>query len=42
MQPVYMAASLPNTFQFPEDSIRSHLLTEAVLPSCREFESLSP
>jgi hypothetical protein len=37
MQPVYMAVSLPYTFQFPEDSILSRLLSEAVLPSCREL-----
>ena len=37
MQPVYMAVSLPYTFQFPQDSILSRLLSEAVLPSCREF-----
>ncbi len=37
MQPIYMAVSLPDTFQFPEQSIRARLLTEAVLPCCREF-----
>jgi hypothetical protein len=37
MQPVYMAVSLPDTFQFPEDSVRGRLLAEAVLPACREF-----
>ena len=37
MQPVYMAVSLPDTFQYPEDSIRGRLIAEAVLPSCREF-----
>ena len=37
MQPVYMAVSLPDTFQFPEDSVRARLLAEAVVPSCREF-----
>ena len=37
MQPVYMAVSLPDTFQYPEDSIRARLLAEAVLPACREF-----
>jgi hypothetical protein len=37
MKPVYMAVSLPDTFQFPEDSIRGKLLKEAVLPACREF-----
>jgi hypothetical protein len=37
MHPVYMACSLPDTFQFPEESARSTLLAEAVVPSCREL-----
>ena len=37
MQPIYMAVSLPDTFQFPEQSVRGRLLAEAILPSCREF-----
>jgi hypothetical protein len=37
MRPVYMAVSLPDTFQFPEESVRARLLAEAVLPACREF-----
>jgi hypothetical protein len=37
MKPVYMAVSLPDTFQFPEDSVRGRLLDGAVLPACREF-----
>ena len=37
MRPVYMAVSLPDTFQFPEKSVRARLLAEAVLPSCQEF-----
>jgi hypothetical protein len=37
MQPVYMAVSLPDTFQYPEESTRAHLLREAVLPACREL-----
>ncbi len=36
MHPVYMAVSLPDTFQFPEESPRARLLEHAVLPSCRE------
>ena len=36
MRPVYMAVSLPDTFAFPEDSVRSRLIAEAVLPCCRE------
>jgi hypothetical protein len=36
MDPVYMACSLPDTFQYPEDSTRATLLREAVLPACLE------
>jgi len=38
MRPVYMACSLPDTFQFPEESARATLLSQAILPSCREFQ----
>jgi hypothetical protein len=38
LRPVYMAVSLPDTFRFPEDSVRARLLAEAVLPSAREFD----
>lgn len=38
MRPVYMACSLPDTFQYPEESFRARLLREAVLPCCREFD----
>jgi hypothetical protein len=38
MQAAYMAVSLPDTFQFPEDSPRGKMLREAVLPACREFD----
>jgi hypothetical protein len=31
-----MACSLPDTFAYPEDSLRVKFLTEAVLPACRE------
>lgn len=37
MRPVYMACSLPDTFEFPSDSLNGILLREAVLPACREF-----
>jgi hypothetical protein len=37
MKPVYMAVSLPDTFRFPDDSLRSRILADAVLPACREF-----
>jgi hypothetical protein len=38
MHPVYMACSLPDTFAFPEDSVRARFIAEAVLPACREFD----
>lgn len=38
MRPVYMAVSLTDGFQFPDDSVRGRVLREAVLPSCREFD----
>ena len=38
MRPVYMAVSLTDEFKFPEDSIQAKILSEAVLPSCREFD----
>ncbi|HET8925286.1 MAG TPA: hypothetical protein VFN26_20050 [Candidatus Acidoferrum sp.] len=37
MQPLYMAVSLSDAFQYPEESITSKVLGEAVLPTCREF-----
>ena len=37
MRPLYMAVSLPDAFQFPEETVRGRVLREAVLPSCREF-----
>jgi len=37
MRPLYMAVSLTDEFQFPDESITSKMLGEAVLPSCREF-----
>jgi len=38
MRPVYMTVSLTDDFKFPEDSVQGRLLSEAVLPSCREFD----
>lgn len=38
MRPVYMACSLTDAFQFPEDSTRGRLLAEAVIPACRELD----
>jgi hypothetical protein len=37
MKPVYMAVSLPDTFQFPDGGVRGRLLAEAILPACGEF-----
>lgn len=37
MRPLYMAVSLTDAFQFPEESITSKILAEVVLPTCREF-----
>jgi len=36
--PVYMAVSLPDSFEYPENSVRARLLSQAVLPACKEFE----
>jgi len=38
MDAVYMAASLPDTFKFPDDCIRTRLLTDAILPACRDLD----
>jgi hypothetical protein len=38
MTPLYMAVSVPDTFQFPEDTLGNRMLREAVLPSCRELD----
>ena len=38
MKPVYLAVSLPDTFEFPEDSVRGRLLSDAVIPVCREYD----
>ena len=37
MSPLYMAVSLTDEFFYPDDSITSKILGEAVLPSCGEF-----
>jgi hypothetical protein len=36
MDPLYLAVSLPDTFQYPEDSQCGKLIEQAVLPVCRE------
>ena len=38
MRPIYMAVSLPDTFQFPAETPQGILFREAVLPTCREFD----
>jgi hypothetical protein len=38
MRAVYMAVSLPDSFQFPADDRRNQLLMEAVLPACRDLD----
>ena len=38
MRPLYMAVSLPDSFLYPEETIGNTLLTEAVLPACRELD----
>jgi len=37
MRAVYMAVSLPDSFVFPAQDRRHQLLTEAVLPACRDL-----
>ncbi|MES1260447.1 MAG: glucuronate isomerase, partial [Acidobacteriota bacterium] len=36
MNPVYMAVSLPDTFAYPEESLRVRFLRQCVLPLCEE------
>jgi hypothetical protein len=38
MQPAYMAVSLPDTFQYPQETAGNRLLKESVLPACRELD----
>lgn len=38
MRPVYMAVSLPDTFEFPKETAGNRLLRQAVLPVCRELK----
>jgi hypothetical protein len=37
MEAVYMAVSLPDTFEYPQDTVGNRLLKESVLPACREL-----
>jgi hypothetical protein len=36
--PRYMAVSLPDTFDFPRDDLRTRLLAGAVLPACQDLQ----
>jgi hypothetical protein len=36
MDPFYLAVSLPDDFAWPDDSARSQLIEQVVLPTCRE------
>ena len=36
MNALYVAVSLPNDFAFPDQSLRSKLISEVILPVCRE------
>jgi ribosomal protein S18 acetylase RimI-like enzyme len=36
MRPLYLAVSLPPEFAYPEDSSRAHIISSAVLPTCRD------
>ena len=38
LSPRYMGASLPDSFTFPADDVRTRLLKEAVLPACRDLQ----
>jgi hypothetical protein len=38
MSALYMAVSLPDTFAYPDESVGTKLLTQAVLPSCHELD----
>jgi hypothetical protein len=37
MEAVYMAVSLPDTFEYPQNTVGNRLLKESVLPTCREL-----
>jgi len=36
MRPLYLAVSLPDTFAYPEESVRGKLIEKIVLPICRD------
>ena len=35
MKPLYLAVSLPPSFQYPEDSLRGRLLRDVIFPTCK-------
>ena len=35
MNPLYLAVSLPPTFQYPEESLRGQMIREVILPTCK-------
>lgn len=37
MEPVYMAVSLPPSFKVPEDSDRSTIIEECIIPVCKKY-----
>jgi hypothetical protein len=37
MRPLYLAVSLPDTFAYPEESVRGKLIEKIVLPICRDY-----
>jgi hypothetical protein len=37
MKPVYLAVSLPDSFRYPADDLRTKLLAEAILPACSKL-----
>jgi hypothetical protein len=37
MEAVYMAVSLPDTFEYPQNTVGNRLLKESVLPTCHEL-----
>jgi hypothetical protein len=39
LRPVYLAVSLPFTFVYPDDSPRTRLIREVVLPTCRQHHT---
>jgi len=38
LRPVYLAVSLPFTFTYPDDSLRTRLIREVVLPTCLQHD----